>query len=258
METYDYDVSKGIYWVKLNPPKVRDNPTETKTKPSSAISYYSDTGQLNSNCFFFVEGSDSDVVKERIADILKSSSSQQSLLDIVNLANQDMIASYVFKYVIQNNLCSFALMDECLSYLANTSKYFMEKTNTTKTSTRRLNQYDSTHISRCSYKFCNHTYCCQYNYPDGGKRARKPTKGCYSDHFPHAKVYQDIVSLHGYVKNLHESSDDEFLVIRSNQEIIKCINTIAYVIKHMYDELWNIYISCKKDISYEELHRNIT
>jgi hypothetical protein len=26
----------------------------------------------------------------------------------------------------------------------------------------------------------------------------------------------------------------------------------------MYDELWNVYISCQKKKSYEELHKNIT
>ena len=31
-----------------------------------------------------------------------------------------------------------------------------------------------------------------------------------------------------------------------NKEIKKCINTIVYVIKHMYDELWALYISNKQ------------
>ena len=31
-----------------------------------------------------------------------------------------------------------------------------------------------------------------------------------------------------------------------NKEIVRCINTISYVIRHMYDELNNLCLYCKK------------
>lgn len=269
---YPYNYKKGVFWIDLLkiPPILSAAETVAvsdlgESKPEETMSYYSDTGQLNSNCFFFVEGIDSDVVTKRVSDILSTTKKQSSLPDIVNLENEDLIASFVFKYVIQNNHCDFKLMDDCLSYLSGTSLYFSDKIlgggggkgpHPMKKVLHGSNS--SSYISRCSYKFCIQSYCCQYNYPES-KKKRGPSRGCYSDHFPHRKVYQDIVSLHTYIQHLQQTEldGDKNIVIRSNQEIIKCINTIAYVIKHMYDELWNIYVSCKRDSSYEKLHRNL-
>lgn len=260
--SYDYNASKKLYWIplrKANDTDLIQKDDTTNVQSPQTLSYYSDTGQLSSNCFFFIEGIDSDVVKTKIKSILSTTESLSEHNDVRIIGNQDMVASYVFKYVIQNNSCEFQLMDDCLTYLATASSYLADKIGTTKTlvnSNRRLLSIDGNHISRCSYKFCAQTYCCQYNYPEN--KRKKVVKGCYSDHFAHGKVYQDIVSLQSYVRMIHEKGDSDTIVIRSNQEIIKCINTIAYVIKHMYDELWNIYISCNKKPSYEALHKNVT
>lgn len=257
---YDYNALENKYWIPLRKARPEDQPQEEQVSEDTLVqplSYYSDTGQISSNCFFFIEGIDSSKVKDKIKEILMTTNKLGDYNDITNLGNQDMVASYVFKYVIQNNSCEFKLMDECLTYLASTSTYFADKLGNTKAigSNRRLLSIDGNHISRCSYKFCVQTYCCHYNYPENKKK--KNTKGCYSDHFAHGKVYQDIISLQSYIRMIHDKSDSDLIVIRSNQEIIKCINTIAYVIKHMYDELWNIYISCNRKPSYEALHRNI-
>lgn len=259
---YDYDASNGRYWVvptTLSETELDQQSSTSKSAsagaPPKPVSYYSDTGQLNCNCFFFVEGLDSEKVQTRIREVLASVGRLRQRKDITILGDQDLIASFVFKYVIQNNACDFGLMDECLRYLEKASAYLADKIGSPRLSTGRRIMAGASHISRCSYKFCTHTYCCQYNYPEAKKK--KVLKGCFSDHFPHGKVYQDIVSLHAYVKKIRDSSDTDKIIIRSNQEIIKCINTIAYVIKHMHDELWNLYIASKKDPSYESLHKNV-
>ena len=262
VEAYNFNALEKRFWIPLRKALPEDHkPKEPETQKdtiSGPLSYYSDTGQLSSNCFFFVEGIDSDKVKTKIEEILQTVDSLKDHNDITNLGNQDMIASYVFKYVIQNNSCEFSLMERCLTYLATTSTYLAEKIGSKSTGGgRRMANINGSHISRCSYKFCGQTYCCQYNYPEA--KRKKQTKGCYSDHFAHGKVQQDILSLQAYVRMIHEKKDDsDIIVIRSNQEIVKCINTIAYVIKHMYDELWNIYVSCNKKPSYEALHKNVT
>lgn len=267
MSAYPYSYDKGKYWVELErSPSKSTTPEEESVvahpllqhQRGPPVSHFSDTGQFNSNAFFFIEGLESEEVQKKINSILESTSSQSTLSDIVNLENEDIIASFVFKYVIQNNFCDFHLMDKCLTYLARTSQYFADKVCGKLCIGRRLGHLttNSENISRCSYKFCAQTYCCQFNYPEG--KRRRPSKGCYSDHFPHSKVYQDIVSLQNYIKRIFDNTGMDMIVIRSNQEIIKCINTIAYVIKHMYDELWNIYISCKREASYEKQHRNLS
>ena len=261
MPSYNFNASEGSYWITL---PVADTSDETKCSfaeqkplPSGKLTYKSDTGQFLSNCFFFVEGIDSSKVADRLNRALETIGSLVSHSDVENLENQDLVASYVFKYVIQNNSCSVEVLDRCLKYLSSTSEYFNKKVGGGRvTSSKRSDSRN--HISRCSYKFCIHTYCCQYNYPESGKHRKRENKGCYSDHYVHGKVNQDITSLRNYINNLcKENGETKTIVIRNNQEIIKCINTIAYVIKHMYDELWNIYISCNRDKSYETLHRNI-
>lgn len=255
---YSYNYEEGLYWIQREPAteQILHKPVESSSK--APLSYYSDTGQLISNCFFFIEGIDSETVQNKIRVVIDSKNNLSSHPDIVNLANEDLIASFVFKYVIQNNFCDYFFMDSCLSYLASTSLYFSEKIggSSRQQGVQKRAYETEAPISRCSYKFCIQTYCCQYNYPEGKKKG-KPSKGCYSDHYPHYKVYQDIISLQSYIRRIHETNNNYMITIRSNQEIIKCINTIAYVIKHMYDELWNIYVSCKKDPIYERNHQNL-
>ena len=258
---YPFDYNKKQYWVEL---QAYEQPiTNTSAigdlKPQAKqTSYKSDTGQVISNCYIFLEGLDSENVTSRVNSIIRGRSLAHNL-DIVNLANQDFIASYLFKYVIQNNICSFTMIVDCLDYLFQTSRHLASKTGHTvnvgphgRGSTNRPSQ---SMISRCSYKFCTHTHCCQYNYPE---RKRSSGKGCYSDHYVHHKVALDVHSLKCYIEEIFFDPENDNIVIRNNQEIIKCVNTITFVVKHMYDELWNVYISCQKKKSYEELHKNIT
>jgi hypothetical protein len=270
---YDYNVKLQKYWITPEEEIIDEPITPTLTTSSEAqlsntiMSYRSETGQFVSNSFFFVEGIDSDKVRQRVNTALLSVDKLAALTDIKNLEYQDLVASYVFKYVIQNNSCSAALLDKCLLYLATVSEYLYKKTGGNTVAKpgsvgRRVGSSESkAHISRCSYKFCVHTYCCQYNYPDNTKNSANKRKTanqcCYSDHFVYAKLNQDVVSLRGHIQEMCENNNSDKIIIRSNQEIIKCINTIAYVTKHMYDELWNIYISCNKSDSYEKLHRNL-
>ena len=104
-------------------------------------------------------------------------------------------------------------------------------------------------IPRNSYNFCKKTHLCPNAYPDNLKQKRK----CKNAHYVHGRVAEDIHSLLRFIKTMYDS--DDILVIRDNKnkEVKKCINTIVYVIRHMYDELWGIYISHKQ--TYEEWHR---
>ena len=46
-----------------------------------------------------------------------------------------------------------------------------------------------------------------------------------------------------YCLDTYYKNDDEFY----NKEIIKCINTISFVIKHMYEELNNLCLYSSKE-----------
>ena len=260
MQMYTFDVSAERYWITpgehakqigaVDPAEALINQTE---KPPS---YVNETGQFISNNFLFIEGLDSEVVISRVEDIVSSTQSLKTITDIDHLQYMDFVSSYIFKYVIQQNVCQYGKMTGCLKYLLAVSTYLSKKIGCAQVVTKRLSSKSHDSIPRCSYKFCAHTYCCQYNYPDKQKQGSR-NKGCFSDHYPYYKVIFDIESLIKYIDRLKTNTGSENLVVRNNQEVIKCINTIAYVIKHMYDELWNLYISCGKNSSYTKMHRNL-
>jgi hypothetical protein len=82
-------------------------------------------------------------------------------------------------------------------------------------------------ISRCSYKFCSYQDGCEYNYN------LKSRNMCYQDHYVHNMVSCDLKILIDYT----EFKYGESKIVSHNKEILKTINTLAYVINHMENEL---------------------
>ena len=141
------------------------------------------------------------------------------------LKNQDLVSSYISKS-IQNNIINKKFFIECISYLKNTSKILSEKINQT-VFTHNYNFIKKDKIIRSSYKFCNYKHECTYNYEKG-------KKGCYADHYPHNMIHADCDALLECI-NLYYTDDNEI----QNKELVRCINTISFVIRHMYEEINN-------------------
>lgn len=155
------------------------------------------------------------------------------------LRSQDLLASYLSKSIVQNNNRSFDFLIRNLEWLKSCSE----------TLAKRLGQkliHHNEHyirknkIIRSSYKFCSFKNTCEYNY-------NKNQKGCYADHYVHNMIFADIealiICLNKYYKN----------EIISNKEVIKCVNTVSFVVKHMYEELNNLCIYAKKS-EHEKFH----
>ena len=98
-------------------------------------------------------------------------------------------------------------------------------------------------IPRSSYKFCHFKDSCVYNYD-------KDKNGCYADHYVHNLVEADLEALLEYIKNNYKEN-----IINHNKEIIKCINTLCFVLKHMASELNSLCIYCEPD-EYSNNHVN--
>ena len=109
-----YNFEQGKYWITLKKEEIIETSGQNSVKN---ISHVSDTGQFISNCFFFLEGIDSDKVKIMIDEILASSMEKDQIISITHLKNQDFVASFLFKYVIQNNSCEYNLIIKYLQYL---------------------------------------------------------------------------------------------------------------------------------------------
>jgi len=162
-------------------------------------------------------------------------------LDLLN--KQEMITSYLSKYSIQNTKLNYQFISDNIIWLSKVSKDLANRINQ-KINIHSKKNKNKNNISRSSYKFCNFTSQCEYNY--GSKK-----KSCCSDHYVHAYIYADLISLNQYIKTKPVNNG----FIESNREITKCINTIAYVVRHMYDELKNVCLYQNKN-NYESVHIN--
>ena len=155
------------------------------------------------------------------------------------LKSQDLLASYLSKSIVQNNNRSFKFLIRNLNWLKECSK---ELAGRLKLDLVHHNEHfiRKNKIIRSSYKFCTFKNACNYNYSKGHK-------GCYADHYVHNMIYADIDAL---IKCLNKYYKEEII---SNKEVIKCINTISFVIKHMYEELNNLCIYVDKS-EHEKYH----
>lgn len=156
-------------------------------------------------------------------------------IDVITLLEwQSYVASYLKKYIKQCSESEIHKLDYDLhitkfEWLAKVSKLLSNKSNLI-TTTHKVNNHNIQQgiIPRSSYKFCEYNYDCQYNY-------REKYNGCYAQHFVHNLVYADIISVIYYMNRIHETNKDY-----DYKELNKCITTISYVLKHMYDELFNL------------------
>lgn len=155
------------------------------------------------------------------------------------LKNQDLVSSYISKS-IQNNIINKKFFIECISYLKNTSKILSEKINQTMF-THNYNFIKKDKIIRSSYKFCNYKHECTYNYEKG-------KKGCYADHYPHNMIHADCDALLECI-NLYYTDDNEI----QNKELVRCINTISFVIRHMYEEINNLCLYSTRE-EHDKFH----
>lgn len=112
-----------------------------------------------------------------------------------------------------------------LNWLKETSKYLSDKLGLNIIQHKNI---DPNILYRSSYKFCDNNFECQYNYNT------KKHYGCYARHYVHNLVNADLIALIEYITN-HKINLTQQMI----DEIRKSINTISYVIGHMYEELKN-------------------
>lgn len=162
---------------------------------------------------------------DNIDDIKK-----QTSLEILKLELN--IIDVLSKYISQNNYFNKKFIVDTLNILLKFSEILRVRLNLKKIEPKK----NKNNIYRCSYKFCNYKDSCMYNY---GKNKNV----CYADHYVHDRVSSDITSLLNYIKKKYNNSK----LIKFEREILKCINTLNYVIKHMESELNSLCLYSEKD-----------
>lgn len=93
---------------------------------------------------------------------------------------------------------------------------------------REVKKSDDT-IGRNSYKFCEFGHNCTFNYSSSQSASKRD---CYSQHYVYPLVKSDIENLIDHIAS--RITNNESVIIK---EIVTSINTITYVINHMYNEL---------------------
>jgi hypothetical protein len=171
-----------------------------------------------------------------ISDIIIKS--PENIDDVTILEYQTYVSSHLKKYIKQcydfnkqqgNHKLDYNLHISKFEWLAKASKYLSDKLGLVIVN-HKINATDVSNgiIPRSSYKFCEYNYDCQFNY-------KEKYNGCFAQHFVHNLVYADIIALIQYLTHIYNSENKV-----NYEELIKCITTISYVIKHMSEELSNL------------------
>lgn len=178
-----------------------------------------------------------------IDNIKKKSINKLNSLELLKLELD--ISVNINKYYFSYNNNKIDIILELLNKILDICKILKDKLNL-KTLKIKNNMITKQSLPRSSYKFCIHKDACKFNY-DNNKN------GCYSHHYVHNLLEYDIHTIIYYIKNY--INKDNF---NNNQEIIKSFTTINYVIKHMYEELYNIKLYVKNCEDIEKYHSIIT
>jgi len=161
--------------------------------------------------------------------------------DITLLEYQTYLSSHIKKYVKnhiddclnneKNEELDFELHYPKFEWLASASKHLSNKLELVINNDIKSYQksFNNDIIPRSSYKFCEYNYECQFNKNNN-------LKGCFAQHYVHNIVYNDIIIIIDYLKYVKKNNKK----INYN-ELFKCITTVSYVLKHMYEELLNSY-----------------
>jgi len=163
--------------------------------------------------------------------------------DLELMEKEALIIIYINRYLLKNKLSETdkQFFIDLFNWIKDLSDYFSDKLGLTKISHSKRFKEEFL-INRCSYKFCNYKDNCEFNYDKKGKK-------CNSDHYVHHMVYADCESLINYLVNNNLERVDH------HNEMMKCINTLMFVINHMYNELKNkVFYSKNKNLN--ELHQN--
>lgn len=141
------------------------------------------------------------------------------------LEHQIKVINYLLKLFKVTRLQEINDYEPYLLWIYNTSEYLALSIHQT------INRTKSNTLIRSSYKFCNKKCDCQSHY---GFLFQKKTKCCINDHYVHHKVAYDIINLIDYLKR-HIYTDHNKVIVET--ELKKGLETINYVLNHMYQEL---------------------
>ena len=155
---------------------------------------------------------------------------------LVLIEYQLKVINYMLKFFKIHRLQEVSDYEPYLIWLMASSEYLATSIK------QNINRSKSATLMRSSYKFCNKKSDCQTHY---GFLFQKKTRCCMNDHYVHNKIVSDIDNLIEYLRRNIKSASNKVVV---ETELKKGLETINYVINHMFQELssFMLYLSKSK------------
>lgn len=112
-----------------------------------------------------------------------------------------------------------------IEWLDTSNKYLCAIFNLPPIYHKNLN-WSNGNIPRSSYKFCDYGDECTFYYKN---------KQCFAHHYVFNMIVADVDILLKYVRYINKNN-----ISLNDVEILKCLNTLSFVITHMYEELCDV------------------
>lgn len=152
------------------------------------------------------------------------------------LEMEKKIINNINRYCMKLNNLDFNFIIDVLKYLNGLSSILK-----TRLKQKDIKYHNKDHIQRCSYKFCKFKENCSYNYSN-------KKNICYQDHYVHNMINCDLKQI---INFLEKNKDNPK---KNLNDFSKSINTISFVINHMYKELNTRCLYHKTDEDIEKEH----
>jgi hypothetical protein len=170
-------------------------------------------------------------------DILTTSYNEDNILQII--AKQNTVISYLLKIfrTTKSEDNSWNKYRNGLVWILESSKFIVSKSGA-------ITQFFKTDkIYRSSYKFCNKKDECEITYCHIIKPGTQSNFICKNDHYVHNKIISDLTCLINVIDEKQNKKTEYSMPITNDLRI--CLDTLNFVINHMYQELnnYNIYYS---------------
>jgi hypothetical protein len=175
-------------------------------------------------------------VEEIVNGIISNDFTSNNVLEI--LSKQNIVASYLLK--LFRNLKSEDVVWEKfkpgLAWILQSSKFITSKTNTF------IQIFKTDKIYRSSYKFCNKKDECEGIYCNLIKSKSDRVGRCNGDHYVHNKLVSDLTCLITVLETKIDNISNDLRV---------CLDTVNFVINHMYQELNTFSIYHSKQVGFD-------
>ena len=227
---------------------------DDKMLKSNSICENEDENEKNKNNKNNKNENENNITLSEILSIDYNKINVRKLMEYQNIM-ANSLKGYIKQCMDNNEKIDYNLHIAKFNWLSNINNYLSTKLNLPNIPIKEINNKSKERsiieIARSSYKFCEYSYDCEFNYPKNLKNVKK-IRGCYKQHFVYNFLKTDIDSLIEYLDKIEKGT------IQVNyDELYKCINTICYVINKMKDELENLHFRYGENYNKYHCERSV-